>query len=378
MSNDQGMVMEQESKGRHYRLISADGHFNEPGDLWTERVPAAMKDRAPRIESFDEGDAWVIEGVKDPINFGMNACAGLEPEEMKGWVRFEDIRKGGYEPAARLEEMDRDRIDAEVMYPTPRLGNAIVANTDTEYHLTMIRAYNDWVSEYVGYAPERFGGIAIVPNRGVEEAVAEIERVMDRPGMRGVMMGCWPHGDLHLAPEDDKVFAVLQERGIPLSIHVAMTQSFPAAHKAKLPGYGRFFDAPNRMISMIFAGVFDRFPELDVVFAETDFGWVPYVKEQIDNNYLRLDPVSDFGLQQLPSEYMSRHFHFGYMTDTFGLRNLEYLGAERALWSNDYPHISADWPNSWRVIQSSMAGLSAEDRHLVLAGNSQRLYGFGR
>ena len=200
---------------------------------------------------------------------------------------------------------------------------------------------------------------------------------MERPGMRGAMMGCWPHGDLAIAPEDDKVFAVLQERRIPLSIHVAMTQSFPAAHKAKLPGYGRFFDAPNRMIEMIFSGVFDRFPELDVVFAETDFGWVPYVKEQIDNNYLRLDPVSGFGLQQLPSEYICRHFHFGYMTDTFGIRNLEYLGAERALWSNDYPHISADWPNSWRVIQSSMAGLSDADRHLVLAGNSQRLYGFG-
>ena len=162
--------------------------------------------------------------------------------------------------------------------------------------------------------------MAIIPNRGVEEAVAEVERVCDRPGMRTVMLGCWPHGDLAIAPEDDKLFGVLAERGITLNIHVSMTQSMPAAHKAKLPGYGRFFDAPNRMIEMVFAGVFDRFPELNVFFAETDFGWVPYVKEQIDNNYLRLDPVSRFGLQQLPSEYISRHFHFGYMTDTFGLR----------------------------------------------------------
>ena len=89
----------------------------------------------------------------------------------------------------------------------------------------------------------------------------------------------------------------MSERGIPLSIHVALSQSMPAAHRAKLPGYGRFFDAPNRMIEMIFAGVFDRFPTLDVVFAEVDFGWVPYVKEQIDNNYQRLEPVSHFGLQ---------------------------------------------------------------------------------
>ena len=363
---------------RRYRLISADGHFNEPGDLWTARVPAAMRDRAPRIEAFEEGDAWVIEGVDDPINFGMNACAGLDPSEMKGWMRFEDMRRGGWDPAARIEEMDQDGVDAEVLYPTPRLSSAIAANRDADFHHAMVRAYNDWISEFASYAPDRFGAVLWVPNRGVEEALAEIDRVAGRPGVRGAMMLAWPHGGLSLKPEDDKVFAALCERGLSLNIHVAMTQTMPAAHKAKLPGYGRFFDAPNRMIQMIFDGVFDRFPELDVVFAETDFGWVPYVKEQIDNNYLRLDPVSRFGLQMLPSEYISRHFHFGYMTDTFGLRNLVDVGAHRVMWSSDYPHISADWPHSWKVIQSSMSGISAEDRHAVLAGNAMRLYGFGR
>ena len=90
------------SNSAGYQLISADSHVNEPPDLWLDRVPAALRDRAPRIERFDEGDAWVIEGVRDPINFGMNACAGLAPEDMKGWVRFEDIRAGGYEPGRAL------------------------------------------------------------------------------------------------------------------------------------------------------------------------------------------------------------------------------------------------------------------------------------
>ena len=87
--------MEAAAQRTSYRLISADSHVNEPPDLWTARVPAALRDRAPRMERFDEGDAWVIEGVTDPINFGWNACAGLEPEEMKGWMRFDDIRHGG-------------------------------------------------------------------------------------------------------------------------------------------------------------------------------------------------------------------------------------------------------------------------------------------
>ena len=133
----------------------------------------------PGSSASTQGDAWVIEGVDDPITFGMNACAGLAPEEMKGWMRFEDIRRGGYDPAARLVELDRDGVDAEVLYPTPRLSAAIVANPDVGYHETMVRAYNDWLSEYVEYAPDRFGGLAVIPNRGVEGA-----RRGDRPRRR--------------------------------------------------------------------------------------------------------------------------------------------------------------------------------------------------
>ena len=181
--------------------------MNEPPDLWRDRVPASLRDRAPRIERFDEGDAWVIEGVRDPINFGMNACAGLAPEAMSGWARFEDIRAGGYDPAARLEEMDRDGVDAEVLYPTPRLSAAIIAHDDPAYHLAMVKAYNDWISEFVSHAPDRFGGLAILPNRGgVGESVAEIDRVLDRPGMRGIVMGCYPNGTLSIEPEDDRVW----------------------------------------------------------------------------------------------------------------------------------------------------------------------------
>jgi predicted TIM-barrel fold metal-dependent hydrolase len=104
---------------------------------------------------------------------------------------------------------------------------------------------------------------------------------------------------------------------------------------------------------------------------------VPYVKEQIDNNFHRLDPVSSFGLAAPPGVYIERHFHFAYMTDTFGIRNRHDVGIERILWSSDYPHISADWPYSWRSIQAAFSGVPAAERDQILAGNAMRLYGFG-
>jgi predicted TIM-barrel fold metal-dependent hydrolase len=363
---------------RQYRLINSDGHVTEPGDLWQTRVSSRHKDRAPRMQAFPEGDAWIIEGVKDPVNFGWNNCAGLPPEEMKGWMKFSDIRPGGYDPKARIDEMDRDNVDAEVLYPTPRLSQAIFANQDEEFHLELVRAYNDWLSEFAAHAPDRFCGAAMMPTRGgVKAVVAEMDRVLSRPGMRTIVIGAWPNGTLAISDEDDAVWQALVEREMPLTIHVAMSLNMPGAHKAKLPGYGRFFDAPNRMIEMIFAGVFDRYPTLDVFFAEVDFGWVPYVKEQIENNYNRLEPVQKFGLLKSPRDYIDRHFHFGYMTDTFGLQNRQYVGAERILWSSDYPHISADWPYSWRTIQSSMSGVSPEERNLILHKNAERLFKFG-
>jgi predicted TIM-barrel fold metal-dependent hydrolase len=361
-----------------YRLISADSHPNEPPDLWIDRVPSKFKDRAPRMVRFEQGDAWVLEGVKDPINFGQNACAGLAASEMSAWRNFEDLRPGGWDPKARLSEMDTDSVDAEVLYPTPRLSWSIVANQDAEFHIALVQAYNDWLSEYCAYAPDRFGGQAILPNRGAEAAVAEIKRIWGRPGIRGFVMGCYPNGTLDVLPEDDQVWAVMAEANIPLSIHVSMTQAMPSSHKSPLPGYGRFFDAPNRIVQMVFAGMFDRFPALNLVIAEVDCGWVPYFKEQIDNNYCRLREVNDFGLKDLPSRYVQDHVYFTYMTDTFAVRNRHEIGVDNMLWSSDYPHISADWPNSWKTIQASFSGVVQQERDAILAGNAIKLFGFGR
>ena len=64
---------------RDYRLVSGDGHVNEPPELWKEGLPSKYADRAPRLEHFDEGDAWIFEGAPAPINFGNNINGGPAP-----------------------------------------------------------------------------------------------------------------------------------------------------------------------------------------------------------------------------------------------------------------------------------------------------------
>jgi len=365
---------------REYRLISGDSHVNEPPDLWTSRVPARFKDRAPHMERFEKGDAWVLEGALDPVNFGANCNVGLPPEQRPAWITWDQVRPGGYDPAARIEEQDADGVDAEILYPTPRLSNQIFFHReDVEFHLACIRAYNDWLSEYCAHDPERLWGVAMLPNVGVEQAVEELHRAMALPGMRGAMFGRYPHGGEEPTPEDDGLWAAAVEMGVPLSVHVGFALS-PVGDKARMGkaaagGFLRWFDAPVRIYQLIDAGVFDRFPELKVVFVETDSSWLPYFREQMDDRFKRQAPANRPAIARTPGEYLDTNVFTTFITDSYAVRNRHDIGVTQMLWSSDYPHSGADWPHSKATIDAHFAGVPDDERHAILAGNALRLYG---
>ncbi len=128
---------------KKYRLISADSHVTEPADLWQSRLPQRYRDRAPKVVSFDEGDAWVVEGLDFPITLGIITSAGFPAEQIKEWVRYSDIRTGGFDPVERLNEMDVDGVDAAILYASPRLIYGNATNPDKDFALACLQAYND-------------------------------------------------------------------------------------------------------------------------------------------------------------------------------------------------------------------------------------------
>jgi predicted TIM-barrel fold metal-dependent hydrolase len=362
---------------RDYQLISADSHINEPPDLWRDRVPTKFRDRAPRIEHFEQGDAWVMEGALDAINFGANCCAGLPPEERSPWIPWEAVRAGGYDSAARVAEQDQDGVDAEILYPTPRVGNQVFWHVnDPEFHVDCVRAYNDWLSEYSSYAPDRLWGVALMPNIGADTAIEELHRALALPGMRGVLLGQYPHGGEQMAPEDDAFWAAVQEAGVPISIHVAFaTAAQGDTGRMRLSGATRFYDAPVRIQQFIDNGVFDRFPDLRLVFVEVDSSWTPYLREQLDDRYLRTAPAARARNARLPSEYFADNIHTTFITDPYAIPNRHYIGLSQMMWSSDYPHTGSDWPNSWKTINEYFAGVPDDEKHQLLAGNALRVYG---
>jgi predicted TIM-barrel fold metal-dependent hydrolase len=374
-------------KRRVYRRVDADSHINEPPNLWADRVSSQVRDRVPHMKRFDEGDAWVMEGLPDPINFGRNVrkrgatFSTVGPDaERSAWVKWDDVSPGGYEPAERLSEMDIDLVDAAVFFPTPRIAQMVISTEDPELHYEMVRAYNDWLIEFASHAPDRMGAQALLPNRGVDQALREVERIGEATSLAGFLFGCYPHGDTTLQPDDDVVWQAIADRGLAIHTHAAVENTKPidayAPGRATTTRAGanlRFMKAPNTIFEFVTSGVFDRVPDLHVVLAEVDAGWVPYVKQELDN---RIRRAPGMGGAALPSEVITEHFSYTYLTDHFAVHNRHWIGVERLMWSSDYPHSATDWPLSWRTIDADFATVPAAERDLILAGNALRLYRF--
>ena len=180
-----------------YDAISADSHIDLiwlPPELFTENASAAMKDRLPFVTEGPRGKEWVTKsGASFGLVNGMGSGGRLyEPgkihrsDRMASEGIYDDGKKGirrMTEPELRIKDQDRDGVQAEVLYGI--LGASMRINDD-EAADEMLRIYNDWLAGFCNTHPDRFAGLACIPNHDIDAAVAEIERVAKQGAVRGV------------------------------------------------------------------------------------------------------------------------------------------------------------------------------------------------
>src|SRR5262249_42079387 len=115
--------------------ISADAHVDEPHDLWYERLPASLRDRAPRRIQGNEDGGWTLVVDGDAI--------GWDDASLDEARQLEADRTAAASPEVRFEMMRRDGVNAEVIYPT--IGLYMWNVTDPEVGDAGCRVYNDWI-----------------------------------------------------------------------------------------------------------------------------------------------------------------------------------------------------------------------------------------
>jgi predicted TIM-barrel fold metal-dependent hydrolase len=372
--------------GVEYRIIDCDQHVIEPPDLWEKWLPARFHDRAPRLVRDDDGgDAWELGGHVESL--GLVAAKEMSPRDLK-WtgVRYADMHPGITDPKARLELMDEDGVDAAVFFPPQRTMIYFMSVDDAAFHLAGMRAYNEFISDWVSHCPERLGAIWQMPGTNVADAVAEL-RAAAAAGAVGVGLATWPSGGALLSREDDAFWCVAEELGMPVHVHIGLV---PAGHKTQrvaarkggAPQLVMLASTMSRMpvlfAELIFNEVFERFPGLTIVGGEVGAGWVPYLLQEMDDRYRRNRYWCEVDLSMLPSEYYRRNCKVGFIRDTYGVQNCDAVGVETMMWASDFPHHINDWPNSRYLIDEMAHGLDAAKKRRIFCENAGRLYGFVR
>jgi predicted TIM-barrel fold metal-dependent hydrolase len=368
-----------------YNIVDADQHIIEPPDLWEQWLPKKFHDKAPKLVKDEEGgDAWQLGDIMEPM--GLVAVQETRPRDL-AWtgVKLSEVDPGFYEPERRLELMDEDGIDAAVFYPPQRTLYYFFADEDPAFRAAGIEAFNGWMQDYFcAENPSRLGAIAQIPPLGIEGAIEHLRSAKEK-GFRGVSIGNWPSGRDALSAEDDPFWAVAEELGLPVHVHIRLVGGGAKRERVgvkrggpdQLAGLATTLSAMPLLIAQtIFHGLFERFPKLTFVGAEAGVGWVPYVLGEMDDRYRRNRFWTEVSLGRLPSEYFKRNWKLGIVRDPFGVQNCHAVGVESILWSSDFPHHINDWPNSRYLINDMSLGLRAEDKRKIFCENAGRLYGF--
>lgn len=375
-----------------YRYISADSHLEMRADSCAGWVPEKYKEWIPqRVDLPDGGEGFVIKDSK-PVVGHQSLFAGHTVEEFTPFgTPWQGPGTGS--PKQRLSEQDLDGVDAEVLYASPqflRLSRSVIKNPDA-YH-ALLRAYNNWLAqEYCAEAPDRLIGVGVLPVSTIDAAIAELAHCKTL-GLRAVNLAAFPSGYRYPSADDDRFWAAALEMEMPLTVHVSMSarddSKDPIFVYEKVPPavdwtgvdfaqrcYRYGLRGATNAVQMILHGVFDRFPDLKIYFAENQIGWIPLFLQQLDRQYGRnyhwaMRELGLAPLKQRPSEYVNRHCYWGFFDDPVGLGMLDTIGVDHVMWSTDFPHVECAWPNSMKLVAETFSGVSTQDHRKIASGNA--------
>ncbi len=391
--------MSESGAGALHRLkydggIDADGHILEPPDLWERYLEPRFRGRALRMRTDpDDGLEYLeIDGRPSKlIRRGMPAGLGLM-DRVGGIVHEREPTGSGYvdmaplgamDPAERIERLDRENLDAVVLYPT-LCAMWLAECEDEALTQAYLRAYNRFILDFCSDARDRLIPIASLslgdPVAAEKEVVA-----MAEAGVAGVWIPTFSHTRKPPAhPDHLRVFAAAAEAGLPVGIHPVLEPKWTAPGRFGEMTSSRyaFFlnvtagDSVRHAFTSFFQyGVFERIPDLELVVLECGASWIGYWLDRMDSTW---HSPQGLGIREIlpepPSRYFRRHCSISADPDETTLPGvMAVVGPERFFWASDFPH--PDHPPEYlQNIEARVEDMDEKSRQGLLGDNVRRLY----
>lgn len=346
------------------RIISADSHWLE-GDLWIDRYPEHLKEHAPRMRFVEGG--WELMVAGQPM---------IPHEAAKSLCAFECV-PGMSNVPERIADLDIEGVEKELLFPQRLFGLYMFGDVDRREHV--FGAYNEYICEVCAEAPDRLYFVGIPNYWNPAETRSSIDE-LKRLGARALMVPINPRKDykgdpIHYAnPNMEPFWAAVEEFGVPLCFHIG--ENIPTGE----PGAGATYTLMqmqgfrNSFGTLVFGGVFDRHPGLKVIFVEGGLSWIPGALHDADMIYSSFLSSMNPKLAHAPSHYWFGNCYATFMTDPAGLELLHRIGADRVMWSSDYPHLESTFGYTSSAIQAVFDATSVENAQAILGKTALSLF----
>ena len=380
------------------KIIDADSHISEPATLWTDRV--SMKkwgELVPHVQFDPESneDRWFMGGKRFQATAGA-AMAGWKDPPPEHPPTLAAADHGSWEAAERLQRMDEYGSWAQVIYPNVGgfgSGN-FLALKEPALMLECVRAYNDFLIDWTAINKERFLPIMAMPFWDVDECVKEIERSA-KNGHRGILMTNQPHTfEFPRITEEhwNPLWAAAQDAEMSINFHIGsgdLTQlRGVTVDNGRQAAYAKatvqlFLDNSQAVMDIVLSGLCHRFPKLNFVSVESGVGWVPFLLEALDWQWLNSGCREEHPeMDLLPSEYFKRQCYACFWFEEDSARKaIEAIGADNILYETDFPHPTSMSPGPSSValypkdfVEQTMNGIPENDLLKIQQTNSEKLY----
>jgi predicted TIM-barrel fold metal-dependent hydrolase len=376
-------------------VIDSDGHVVEPDVVWKEYAEPAYREQLDRpgggVQALGMREAYPDSRPDRFLDRRADAEGEVWTEGLHGVESWEEeartkmSRAGGYDPHARLRDMDADGIDVAVLYPTSMLTWI----EDASLFGAACRAYNNWLRDYCAAAPARLYGVATVPLQDIDAAVREMERCTERLGFRAAMIRPAPYlaGKKLNHPDYDPFWRAASELGCPIGIHpsphgdmpnscrllgLAAGVTDPTSGLALRQGLTNALDLQLALGYFVLGGICERHPGLRVAFLEGTGGWIVPMLERFDHQF---EIFGSPDQRTLPSELFARQCVISFDPDESALPfTAEHLGPDRIIWASDYPHPDAKIPGVVKELEAAIKPLPPAAQAEVLGASARRFY----
>jgi predicted TIM-barrel fold metal-dependent hydrolase len=357
---------------RPYIVITGDTHAGASKDAYREYLDPEFR---------DEFDAW--RGTyrnPSPEHVGS--------KKLKNW-----------DSALRMRELESDGVVAEVIFP-----NTVPPFYDRAFHVAPppkpdqyrlwragTRAHNRWLAEFCSEQPERRAGIGLIHLNDVDDAIEDVREIA-RLGLRGgVLLPLPAPDDVHLKPLNwdgyDRLWAVIEDLGLVINQHSGQGSPDYGPHQGAdaLWVFEMTFMVQRGFCQLIMGGVFERFPGLRYILTESGCAWAPPVLRRLDGIHMsqkmgatgEVDFSNSKVLAEPPSFYARRNCWYGAsFPSPKDIEGRDYVGVDRILWGNDYPHYEGCYPLSRENMRLAFEGVDPTEVRMMLGENAAKLYGF--